>query len=264
MYCLLNLRKQARLESNYPIFPGGIVSVPKCIVRRAPVKKPVTCTLPVTFTMRLYSAHYRKRLSRYTTASFRNVERGSRDSSCECRGANCRSVWPRADLVDPPTCVQTTDAGNHAGIDDAALTLRYQDSDIISFPSTSEGFGMPLLEGQVVGRPVLTSDLEPMRGVAAEGGALLVNPKSVDARRTGFLALMRAGALRSRLIAAGKKNCSRFALESVAASYRALSRTEFFDRVNPAHRKAAAQKDPAQKNVGDFHGFAPAPQTNRE
>jgi hypothetical protein len=34
--------------------------------------------------------------------------------------------------------------------------------DIISFPSTHEGFGMPILEGQVVARPVLTSNLEPM------------------------------------------------------------------------------------------------------
>ena len=123
---------------------------------------------------------------------------------------------------------------------------------------------MPILEGQVVGRPVLTSDLEPMRGVAGEGGAVLVNPESVDARHAGFLALMRDGALRCRLIAARKKNCGRLTLESVAASYLALLGTEFFDGVNPAHRKALAQKDPAQKNLCDFHRFPPAPQANRE
>lgn len=88
---------------------------------------------------------------------------------------------------------------------------------------------------------------------------MLVKPESVDARRAGFLALMRDGALRSRMIAAGKKNCCRFTRESVAASYLALSRTEFFDRVNPAHRKALAQKYPAQKKVCDFHRFPPAP-----
>ncbi|MGC2659111.1 MAG: glycosyltransferase family 1 protein [Bryobacteraceae bacterium] len=113
---------------------------------------------------------------------------------------------------------------NHVEIDHSALALLYRNADIISFPSTYEGFGMPILEGQAVGRPVLTSDLEPMRGVAGEGGAVLVNPESVEAIRAGFLALMGDAALRSRLVAAGRRNCSRFALESVAESYLALYR----------------------------------------
>jgi glycosyltransferase involved in cell wall biosynthesis len=101
----------------------------------------------------------------------------------------------------------------------------YRDADIISFPSTYEGFGMPILEGQAAGRPVLTSDLEPMRSVAGQGGALLVDPQSVDAIREGFLRLMNDGFLRARLIAAGRDNCSRYTLEAVAASYLALYRT---------------------------------------
>jgi glycosyltransferase involved in cell wall biosynthesis len=113
---------------------------------------------------------------------------------------------------------------NHVGIDHAELARLYRNSDLISFPSTYEGFGMPILEGQAVGRPVLTSDLEPMRSVAGEGGALLVDPGSVDAIRAGFLALMHDAALRYRLVTAGKANCSRFTLESVAASYLALYR----------------------------------------
>jgi glycosyltransferase involved in cell wall biosynthesis len=113
---------------------------------------------------------------------------------------------------------------NYVGIDHASLALLYRNSDIISFPSTYEGFGMPILEGQAVGRPVLTSDLEPMRGVAGKGGAVLVNPESVEAIRAGFVALMRDGVLRSRLVAAGKENCSRFTLENVADSYLALYR----------------------------------------
>jgi glycosyltransferase involved in cell wall biosynthesis len=81
---------------------------------------------------------------------------------------------------------------------------------------------MPILEGQSVGRAVLTSDLDPMRSVAGPGGALLVDPHSVDAIREGFLALIGDGLMRARLIAAGRENCSRFTLQTVAASYLAV------------------------------------------
>jgi glycosyltransferase involved in cell wall biosynthesis len=123
-------------------------------------------------------------------------------------------------------CLQDTGVRheNIVGVGNAAMMSLYRDADIISFPSTYEGFGMPILEGQAVGRVVLTSDIEPMRSVAGEGGALLVDPLSVQSIREGFLALIGDGQLRARLIAAGKENCRRFTLHSVAASYLALYR----------------------------------------
>jgi glycosyltransferase involved in cell wall biosynthesis len=113
---------------------------------------------------------------------------------------------------------------NFIGIDDATMMHLYRGADIISFPSTYEGFGMPILEGQAVGRPVLTSNLEPMRSVAGPGGALLVDPQSVDSIRDGFLRLIGDEFLRARLIAAGQDNVSNYTLEAVAASYLALYR----------------------------------------
>jgi glycosyltransferase involved in cell wall biosynthesis len=129
----------------------------------------------------------------------------------------------------PPAIVKDleesgVDYENFVGVDHAAMMRLYRDADIISFPSTYEGFGMPILEGQSVGRPVLTSDWDPMRSVAGQGGALLVNPLSVDAIRGGFLTLMDESLLRARLIAAGRDNCRRFTLEAAAASYLALYR----------------------------------------
>jgi glycosyltransferase involved in cell wall biosynthesis len=108
------------------------------------------------------------------------------------------------------------------GVEDMAMIRLYEEADIISFPSTYEGFGMPIVEGQAVGRPVLTSDLEPMRSIAGKGGALLVDPYSVASIREGFLSIIRDAALRSRLIAAGVVNSRRFTLEAVAARYLAL------------------------------------------
>jgi glycosyltransferase involved in cell wall biosynthesis len=111
-----------------------------------------------------------------------------------------------------------------AGIDHVAVRWLYREADIISFPSTYEGFGMPILEGQAVGRPVLTSDREPMRDVAGPGGAVLVDAQSVDSIREGFQSLIRDDLLRERLIAAGRQNCRRFTLEAVATEYLHLYR----------------------------------------
>jgi glycosyltransferase involved in cell wall biosynthesis len=113
---------------------------------------------------------------------------------------------------------------NFIGIDDATMMHLYRGADIISFPSTYEGFGMPILEGQAVGRPVLTSNLEPMRSVAGPGGALLVDPQSVDSIRDGFLRLIGDEFLRARLIGTGQDNVRNYTLEAVAASYLALYR----------------------------------------
>jgi glycosyltransferase involved in cell wall biosynthesis len=114
---------------------------------------------------------------------------------------------------------------NFVGLDHAAMTRVYREADIISFPSTYEGFGMPILEGQAVGRAVLTSNLEPMRSVAGCQGALLVEPESVASIREGFLALLEDRALRARLIAGGADNCRRYSQEAVAAAYLDLYRS---------------------------------------
>jgi glycosyltransferase involved in cell wall biosynthesis len=79
---------------------------------------------------------------------------------------------------------------------------------------------MPILEGQAVGRPVLTSDREPMRSVAGDGGALLVDPLSVSSIRAGFRTLIASEEARLRLVTVGLDNVQRYSLAAVAESYR--------------------------------------------
>jgi len=111
---------------------------------------------------------------------------------------------------------------NHVDIDDDSIGSLYRDADIISFPSTYEGFGLPILEGQASGRPILTSAVEPMCSVAGAGGALVVDPYSVEQIRAGFLAIMHDDVLRSQLVAAGRQNCAKYSLERIAARYLSL------------------------------------------
>ena len=125
--------------------------------------------------------------------------------------------------LSPAELVALRDQGiryeNCVGVDHATMIRLYDEADLISFPSTYEGFGMPILEGQAVGRPVLTSDREPMRSVAGPAGALLVDPESVAAIRHGFLRLIGEADLRSRLVAAGRANSRRYTLQAVAERY---------------------------------------------
>lgn len=101
---------------------------------------------------------------------------------------------------------------------DEELAEEYRNCDIVSFPSIFEGFGMPIIEGQMVGRCVLTSRLEPMTEVAGQG-AVLVNPESTDSIREGFQRIITDAEVRERLLEEGRKNVQRFCIERIVAEY---------------------------------------------
>lgn len=112
---------------------------------------------------------------------------------------------------------------NHVGISNEALRNLYVDCDIVSFVSIGEGFGMPIIEGQAVGRPVITGDVPPMSDVAGDG-ACLVDPLDVAAIRAGIERIIGDEAYRDGLVVAGRANVARFSVDMVAAEYLALYR----------------------------------------
>lgn len=99
----------------------------------------------------------------------------------------------------------------------------YRSCDLVCFVSTYEGFGMPILEGQATGRPVLTSDIPPMKDVAG-GGALLVNPYDTASIREGLLGLMGNPRLRAELVQRGFENVRHYSAVAIAEKYAALYR----------------------------------------
>ena len=104
------------------------------------------------------------------------------------------------------------------GLTDEEIVREYEQCDIVNFPSLYEGFGMPIIEGQAIGRPVVTSQIAPMDEVAGEG-AVLVDPHDPQSILNGY---KEALATWPTLVQKGLKNVQRFQLPHIAAQYRDL------------------------------------------
>jgi glycosyltransferase involved in cell wall biosynthesis len=109
----------------------------------------------------------------------------------------------------------------HHGLSRPEVVALYQSCDLVCFVSTYEGFGMPILEAQAIGRPVLTSNIPPMNKVAG-GGALQVDPFDVESIRCGLLRILSDASLREELVGKGFQNVKAYSTKSVAAQYAAL------------------------------------------
>jgi len=95
---------------------------------------------------------------------------------------------------------------------------QYAACDIVAFASLYEGFGVPIVEAQIVGRPVVTSNRNPMSEVAGDG-ALLIDPTDVAAYRAAIQRLINDVPFREELIARGAKNAGRYSLDVTKAQY---------------------------------------------
>ncbi len=106
-------------------------------------------------------------------------------------------------------------------ISDDELLQAYRRCDLVVFASLYEGFGLPILEAQAIGRPVVTSNLSSMPEVSG-GGALLVDPSDSQAIHGAVTQLISDPTLRADLVQAGFDNVARFRPESVARRYEAV------------------------------------------
>jgi glycosyltransferase involved in cell wall biosynthesis len=109
----------------------------------------------------------------------------------------------------------------HSGLSDAEVLEKYFEADIVTLVSTYEGFGMPILEGQATGRPVITSNLYSMPEVAGDA-ACIVDPFDARAMRAGFRRLIEDDEYRQALVAKGFDNVKRFDPDRIAEQYLAL------------------------------------------
>lgn len=78
-----------------------------------------------------------------------------------------------------------------------------------------EGFGIPIIEAQTCGCPVITSKVTSMPEVAGDGG-LLVGPFSIDSIKDAMLVLKKNPDKRQELIIKGNANKERFSWDKSA------------------------------------------------
>ena len=80
---------------------------------------------------------------------------------------------------------------------------------------------MPIVEANIVGRPVITSNLYSMPEVAGDS-ALLVDPYKTEEITNGINKIINDEAFRSELINRGYRNAERFTLKKMAEQYSLL------------------------------------------
>lgn len=102
----------------------------------------------------------------------------------------------------------------------------YRSCDILSFVSTYEGFGMPIVEANLVGRVVVTSNLLSMPEVAGDA-AHLVDPFDIASIRAGILKVISDDLYREQLVSNGFKNAQRFNTDVIANQYLELYQNLF-------------------------------------
>ena len=106
---------------------------------------------------------------------------------------------------------------SHVNLSEKDLSRLYKSSDLLLFPSFYEGFGIPIIEAQAHGLPVITSNVTAMPEVAGDA-ALLVNPYNSDEILQAIEKLEDLE-IRKSLIEKGYKNIKKYSLEQVAKQY---------------------------------------------
>lgn len=112
-----------------------------------------------------------------------------------------------------------------SNISEEEMVEQYNLCDIVSFITTYEGFGLPIIEAQSVGRVVISSRMNPHMEVGGDG-AFYVDPHNIDEIENGFKNLISNPNLRKYLIEEGKKNIQNFLVDKISNKY-----LEFYESI---------------------------------
>jgi len=102
-----------------------------------------------------------------------------------------------------------------------ALPLLYYGARALVHASLLEGFGLPIVEAQAVGTPVLAARASAVPEIAGEG-ALYFDPRRAEDLARQMIALIESPDLRESLVAAGRRNVARFSWRVSAAQVLAV------------------------------------------
>ncbi len=133
--------------------------------------------------------------------------------NCELRIVGNPSPEDRRELIARKICHKI-----ETNVSDARIEEIYHEVDILFFASRHEGFGLPIIEAQQAGIPVITSNRLSMPKVS-RGAAILVDPESVEGIRDAVELLVSSASQRKKLVARGLLNAERFTPSRIAEEY---------------------------------------------
>lgn len=105
----------------------------------------------------------------------------------------------------------------HSNLSEDELISVYSKVDIVFFASTYEGFGLPIIEAQSVGRPVITSNLCSMPEVMGSS-SYIVDPYNTNEIKNAIKQLLIRENWESE-VARGLENVKRFDSSKIAMEY---------------------------------------------
>lgn len=107
---------------------------------------------------------------------------------------------------------------NAFDLKDEELVGEYEKCDILSFCSTMEGFGLPIIEAQTVGRVIITGNISSMPEVAGDA-ACFVDPWDILSITAGIQRVINDNGYRQDLIEKGFRNAKKFDIVEVSQKY---------------------------------------------
>ena len=107
----------------------------------------------------------------------------------------------------------------YSEISEQEMLERYLEADVLLFPSTFEGFGLPIIEAQQCGRVVVTSNISPMKEVAG-GGACLVDPFDPSSIREGILGTLGDRQKLHEVLQKGTMNVKKYSPATISELYK--------------------------------------------
>lgn len=111
------------------------------------------------------------------------------------------------------------DCENLSDLTDKEIFNLYCQSDMVLFCSLYEGFGMPILEANMAGRPVITSRIAPMPEVGGNAACYVDDPHDIRQMREAVKKIIGDSAYRDDLIAKGRENAKRFLPSVIDEAY---------------------------------------------
>ena len=121
--------------------------------------------------------------------------------------------------VDIPALIQETQAIDYVRwlgyVDQSELPCWYNAADLLVYPSSYEGFGMPPLEAMASGTPVITSNRSSLPEVVGNAG-ITVEPRDEAALTDAMDRVLQSVERRDAMRARGLAQAQRFSWESAA------------------------------------------------